>query len=106
MKKPSQDGLKLKRFGEGRSLFVRQGFDSRQFLSFEELERRSATGGNMGHLIRNLGAVDRRDRVAATHNRNRPHIFRNGMGDFEGPARESWNLKHPHRSVPHDGSSP
>src|ERR1022692_353229 len=98
------DGSLVRRLGTGRSLLVSQRLDSRKLLSFQELERRPAAGGNVRDLIRDFSAVHRRDRIATAHNRNRSHVFRHGVSDLESPPRKSRNLKHSHGPVPYDGA--
>src|SRR5215470_10717296 len=83
-------------------LLLRQRLDSRQLLSFQELERSTATGRDMGNLVRDIRRLYRRDRVSAADDRSRTAVIRNRMSDLECALREAWHFKVAHRPVPND----
>src|SRR5215203_4577240 len=52
-------------------LLVRQCGETRQRLALEELERCSAAGGHVAHLLGESRLLHRRGRIAAAHDRRR-----------------------------------
>src|SRR3990172_12556998 len=83
------------------NLTVLQDNHAGKFLPFEELERGSAAGGDVCDLVRQAGAVDRRDRVASADDGGGA---RGGhrLRQQSGPLIERRHFEHAHRAVPHD----
>ena len=52
-----------------RGLLIQQARDARQLLTFQELQRSAAAGGNMRHLIGKAELFDRSGRVSAADDR-------------------------------------
>src|SRR5687768_2356887 len=86
-------------------LIIRPGFerrDRREFLAFEEFEKRAAGGRDVADLLVDLELVDRGHGVAAARDRER---FRAGDGLRHGLGAlgERLLLEHADRAVPDDG---
>ena len=52
-------------------LLIQQARNARQFLTFQELQRSAAAGGNVRHFIGEAELLDRSGRVTAADDRHR-----------------------------------
>mmetsp|Transcript_11079 Transcript_11079/g.26960 ORF Transcript_11079/g.26960 Transcript_11079/m.26960 type:complete len:493 (+) Transcript_11079:174-1652(+) len=79
-----------------------EGGHAGEHLALEELERRAAAGGDVGHLVGEARLLNRRDGVTAADDGDAVEVGQ-GVGDAEGALGEGIHLKHTHGTVPDDG---
>ena len=92
-------------FVVSRLLLLRgEGRDAGEDLAFEELEGGAAAGGDVAHLGRLAGLLDRGDRVAAADDRRAAVRLdrRDRVADAVGALGERRELEAAHRAVPDD----
>src|SRR5260221_4165502 len=88
----------------GTALLVVENGDARQRLALEELERRTAAGGNVAHFRCESGLFHRRRRIAATHDGRRTlaGCGCHGVRDGAPALAERWGLEPAHGPIPQD----
>merc|ERR1719409_1295985 len=76
--------------------------DAREHLALEQFEGSTATGGDVGHLVREASLFDRGDGVTTTNDGDTVEVGE-GVRDGEGSLGEGIHLEDAHRAVPDDG---
>src|SRR5438094_10445705 len=79
--------------------------DARQLLAFQVLERGPTTRRDVRVAAANPEGIDRRDRVAAAHQRVRPRR-RDRLAHFLRPVAEVFDLGHADGPAPDDDAYP
>src|SRR6201994_4486720 len=99
-RRSSEDDL---RFDQKPLTLIVQCGDAGENFAFEELEARSAAGGDVGDLVGDAGGVDRCDRITAADDRDAVLILGDGARDGVGALGEWSELGDAHGAVPDDG---
>merc|ERR1719424_2364576 len=97
-------GNKLYGAGRSRRLGLVERRDAREDFALEELERRAAARGDVGHLVREARLLDGRDGVAAADDGDAPlrRELRERVADGKRALGERVDFEDAHGAVPDD----